>query len=724
MTQVNSTDELINQGRSLHLNNDLNGALQCYQKVLEDAPGNADALHMTGLIANEWGQYQEAINLYEKAISINPGNYQYYNDQGLTYEQMGLKSRALKSFNKALSLEKNDASIYFNIANIYFDEDKMDEALGFYNAAYKLQPSNSGILYNMASCHAATGSVEEAIFYLKEALLHSPQFAEAYVNLGAIHQACGDYENAEASYQKAIDINPLLIEAYANQAAIYLQENRHEQARDICAKLVDSSQQTGDIQQDITALKTALSFFPKDFEFLYNLGTLLLSNSDIENACELLEKAVQAKPDHGMALNNLGLVYKYQQNFDLALDCFKKAAQLDKSSHLIFNNLGNLFAIHSQPEFAISNYQKALELAPEYVPAMNNIANELQKAGKLDDAEQYYKDILRTDNNHAMARFNLSCIQLANGQFEAGWRNYEWRNASMPGQADYFMDPLVGNKVLPRPSHLLPLDLQGKTFLLFNDQGVGDEIFFLRFVEILRQKGAYSYYLTSERAQDLLIKSSDIDLVTDINNLPDNIDCIMGISELPLILGINRIEQIPAPLSLQPCKKVSPKIHDLYEKTSRGKPVLGVTWRAGSEDVGKLNKQINPYLLGQVLSNWKGEVAIMQHNPKQQEMMDFYRGLGRVTHDFSRLNSNLDELLSVMNLLDEYVGVSNTSVHMRESLGKTSRVLMTDPPEWRWMRSAENSPWFPNAKIYRQHNTDGWQQALQQLNRDLLNKGQ
>jgi hypothetical protein len=69
--------------------------------------------------------------------------------------------------------------------------------------------------------------------------------------------------------------------------------------------------------------------------------------------------------------------------------------------------------------------------------------------------------------------------------------------------------------------------------------------------------------------------------------------------------------------------------------------------------------------------------------------------------------------------LDEYVGVSNTNMHLLAGLGKTARVLVTNPPEWRWLHAAETSPWFPGFRLYRQGQDGDWGGALACLERDL-----
>jgi hypothetical protein len=69
-------------------------------------------------------------------------------------------------------------------------------------------------------------------------------------------------------------------------------------------------------------------------------------------------------------------------------------------------------------------------------------------------------------------------------------------------------------------------------------------------------------------------------------------------------------------------------------------------------------------------------------------------------HDFSSVNSDLEEALALMSLVDGYVGVSNTNVHLRAGAGGAAHVLVPPPFEWRWMASGA-SPWFPVFHVER-----------------------
>ena len=94
--------------------------------------------------------------------------------------------------------------------------------------------------------------------------------------------------------------------------------------------------------------------------------------------------------------------------------------------------------------------------------------------------------------------------------------------------------------------------------------------------------------------------------------------------------------------------------------------------------------------------------------------------LGRPVHDFTALNEELEGMLALLALVDDYVGVSNTNMHLRAGVARAARVLVPCPAEWRWMTSGSESPWFPGFTVYRQSMQGDWNAALGALERDLI----
>src|SRR5688500_11808581 len=145
---------------------------------------------------------------------------------------------------------------------------------------------------------------------------------------------------------------------------------------------------------------------------------------------------------------------------------------------------------------------------------------------------------------------------------------------------------------------------------------------------------------------------------------------------------------------------------------------MGLTWQGGTAPEAQtgatwvLYKQIGLESLAQAVKKFAGTFIAIQRAPAAGQIDALAQALGRPVHDFSDLNEDLEGMLALLTLLDEYVGVSNTNMHLRAGVGKPARVLVPQPSEWRWMAHGRESPWFPGFPIYRQSVSGDWSVAL------------
>ncbi len=79
----------------------------------------------------------------------------------------------------------------------------------------------------------------------------------------------------------------------------------------------------------------------------------------------------------------------------------------------------------------------------------------------------------------------------------------------------------------------------------------------------------------------------------------------------------------------------------------------------------------------------------------------------------------LEKISHDANELDDYIGVSNTNMHLSALLGRPCKVLPPLSSEFRWMTQVTESPWFPGFTIYRQSSDGQWQSALSALEEQL-----
>ena len=405
-------------------------------------------------------------------------------------------------------------------------------------------------------------------------------------------------------------------------------------------------------------------------DYLNTLGVAYAESGDFAQAETSLRKAVKLKPDHVDAIVNLGKVLEKNDDFAGALKAYRHAYELAPQFPKLAVTLARVY--------------RECGRAVEARALLNATDSEdlLIAAASCDfelDGEQAAIARLRTaPPEWQAARKALAHLLLSTGHWREGWRLY--RDAK----------PEIGQHV----------HLRG-------EQGIGDVLFFMRFVPLLRARGVSVSIACEKKLASILEGAREY---AGEEAIP--------IGDLPLILDT---EETPPAWPLAVAEKAS------LERFGPP-PYLGVTWRAGTDlarraefgnDPGALSKAIAPELLGRAVRGWPGTVIVLQRGSRAGELDHFRSSYGKACTDLSLLGDDLPGLLAVLAALDEYVGVSNTNLHLLAGIAKTARVLVPYPGEWRWMRRAGPSPWFPDFQVYRQPQSRDWSAPLQQLRHDL-----
>ena len=184
------------------------------------------------------------------------------------------------------------------------------------------------------------------------------------------------------------------------------------------------------------------------------------------------------------------------------------------------------------------------------------------------------------------------------------------------------------------------------------------------------------------------------------------------------------VEDYPLPLRLH---STQPTL-EAMQRRLRGlgpPPYIALTWTGGvppgeQRHEWTLFKTVDPALLGRALRDLPGTLVSIQRNPKDDQARLLANAAGRPLQDCSDLNDALEDMLALLSLVDEYLGVSNTNMHIRAGADKTARVLVPAPAEWRWPGDGPSTPWFPGYRCYRQSLEGSWHDALDRLRADLL----
>lgn len=258
-----------------HQAGELTRAGEIYATVLEAEPDQADALHLSGVIAYQSGRQETAIDLITRAITNDP-------EQPL---------------------------FYVNLGNALMEQGHLEESIQAYRKALRLRPESAEACYNMGNALRVQGNLDEAMGWYGKALERAPLLSEAYHNLAAIWIEKGQYGEAVRCCHKLLEIRPEDADAYAHLGIAYKEEGRWEDAA-IC-------------------YHKAICLKPEAPEPYYNLGNLLHQEGRLDEAIGLYQKAIRLKPDYADAFDNLGKTWRDLGRLDEAMSCYQRSLQLN-----------------------------------------------------------------------------------------------------------------------------------------------------------------------------------------------------------------------------------------------------------------------------------------------------------------------------------------------------------------------------------------------------------
>lgn len=472
------------------------------------------------------------------------------------------------------------------------------------------------------------------------------------------------------------------------------------------------------IDEAVIALDAALRLAPDAPELLVFMGRLLFAQGRYDYAGAAYAKALVLMPGNADLLNELGLVAYRQGREREAMKHYRAALQKRSIFPQAHNNLGNLHARYGRSREAVRHYGFAVAQLPGYSDAWYNLAREQLVLDDRDGARASLEQALVASPDAALARSTLAELLLADGCYTDGWRHFEARVAANTGQP-YLADPRATARILPLPSSLDAAALAGKRILVLPEPSVGDELIFLRYLPQLLARGIDVDYAASAALRALLENSrGSIGSMRLESDDTARYAAVLASGDVPLLLGCTDDTPVPPPLAVAPLDDDVAELALMLEDLEPG-PILALTWRAGLAADGIRRKSLALADVAQLAKVWPGPVLAVQREPEPGDLDTLRHESGRAIHDCCAMNDDLTKMAALLHVVDEYVGVSNTNMHLMTNLGNRTRVFVKHPGEWRWGVDAATTPWAPRARLYREQRHGGWSEAWRTLRKEL-----
>ena len=501
--------------------------------------------------------------------------------------------------------------------------------------------------------------------------------------LGALQG--GHFDKAERLCQAILEYRSDDFDALHLSGFICLQRGRWAEAINLLTKAA---------QADATSVDAAS-----------NLGLALNNAGRFEQAIAQYRKALALSPRHSEILHNLGNAHLAQDRIDEALASYDETLAQNASHVGAWVNRGNTLLRLNRPADALASYERALALMPSHPQILTNRGHALRRLDRPQEALGDFEAALAKAPEFPEAHFEMALAHLTLGDFKAGWSAYEWR-----WKTGAFADK---RRSFRQPKWLGDAPLAGKTILLHAEQGFGDTIQFIRYAPLLLDRGARVICEVQPELVSLLSQIDGVEIIARGETLPAfDLHCPM--LSLPLAFG-TELATVPGqiPYLAAPADRVA----HWRDRLGEGKPRAGFVWSGSTAHKNDANRSIPLARFEQVLANLPFACFSLQ-----REICDSDREVLRRLPGLTDLGPELAsfaDTAAAISLLDVVVSVDTAVAHLAGSLGKPVVILLPHAADFRWLRNATDSPWYPTARLMRQASFGDWDSVIGGLAAEL-----
>lgn len=212
-----------------HQRGRLSDAERGYQHVLALDPNNVDALHLLGVISQQQGRPETAIQLISKAIELNPRAETFYSNLGNAQRDLKRYAEAEAAYKSALALNPHYQDAMINMAALYVAIENSQKALEWAERALTLGAHAHALTYRGVA-KKNLKQLDAARIDLEAAVQLNPNLAHSWTNLGNIYRDLCDYPAALIAHDRAVQLQPTLAEAWNNRGYVLKQMGRYDEA--------------------------------------------------------------------------------------------------------------------------------------------------------------------------------------------------------------------------------------------------------------------------------------------------------------------------------------------------------------------------------------------------------------------------------------------------------------------------------------------------------------
>ena len=572
------------------------------------------------------------------------------------------------------------------------------EAAAAYMAYLDRNPSDAEVWSDYAGQLIQLNQLEDARAACEAALKADPRCRSAKVNIGCIFMKQGHRDEAELRFRAAIVQDPLRADTHLLLAECLLgrkdftgtrlalealdrageqlsrKANLQGQHADLWARYGHALLTSRKLREAEAACQTALKINPLNFEARANLGALLMTEGQLPEAEAWFRNLIIRHPSQ-------------EQGHLLLITCLTRQGKANEAAREI---------------------AQVLTLAPSSLIVHQSLMGAYYTlsdwAGCTAESDRYRQ----IDPTSSLPDFEQSFVELLQGNLPTGWDLYEAR-LDLPYE------------IRPTPTHTQPRwageDFQGKTLLLWCEQGLGDTLMFLRYLPLVKARGGSVVLEAQPSLAQLAATVPGVDLVVPRGLQKPPYDLQASLLSLPAIFRTD-FGNIPGEPPYLEIPDPVPNQEGILQhlRSSKEAVRIGLVWAGNPDHPRDDERSIQPALLAPLAELPGVAWFSFQLGDGELPPLPGITPLGPLLSTFS----DTAYALSGMDLL---ITVDTSMAHLAGALGIPTLVLLTHAPDFRWLLDRADSPWYPSLHLYRQPAVGDWASIIQTLVHDLSQGG-
>ncbi|CAJ0809144.1 hypothetical protein LMG19083_04858 [Ralstonia psammae] len=453
-----------------------------------------------------------------------------------------------------------------------------------------------------------------------------------------------------------------------------------------------------------------VTLYPEQAGAWFCRGYVLQRQHQHAQALAMYERARMLDANYPSLRNNMAAALRFGAgDIERALALWEEAVHVDPCDAKAWINLAGAYRECGELARALEAGAQAVMLAPDDPLALNNAALALKEAGRWEQALALSLRAARFGPQDPAIQFNLALMHLVLGDYDQGLPLYE---ARWEGSTE-----LAGHRpaLLAPPWHGEPL--QGKTLLLWGEQGMGDILQFCRYVPLLAQvvhaQGGRLVWNTAPTAMRLFARAfgAHVDaLVTGGQESLPRYDYEIGLLSLPL-WAETRPDTIPSP---GPYLHADPAAVPAWRARFAAEPRLkvGLVWTGSAGHARNPFRSVPLEALAAKLAPLQTDVAFYSLQMGAGDELAPLAAEGFAIADLTTGWTDFEDTAACLEALDVVITVCTSVAHLAGALGRPTWVLLDQNPHWVWGLAREDCPWYASARLFRQPAFGRWDSVL------------